>query len=117
MIKLDEFSATRTEVQRGGRDVWTITITRANGTQVSRSMTITELRKRTLRQSTVHTQRLADLALAKIDQEPPPPAEDPPTDPPWEDIVTPAQDAVDTAARKVDDLAFLLDLLERGGEE
>ena len=111
--KLESVSATRTVEQRRGRNVWDLTLIRGADT-ATRSITIHELREKIIEEGLRRLVRLAELELARATETPPPPLEEP--DPDWVDIVAIAQAEVDSVDALVEDLNYLLGVLERAGE-
>ena len=110
---LDSVSAARTAEQRRGKSVWDITLIRGADT-TNRNTTINELRAKIHKEGLRRGIRAAELEFAKATATPPPSPEEP--DPDWVDIVAVAQSAIDTVEALVEDLNYLLGLLERGGE-
>lgn len=116
MIPVDAVTTTRTSTQRRGGDVWDLSLARGRDAPTTYSLTLSELRRMVLRAELQIEANASAVKLAVHDQVPPPDSEDPPTDPPWADIVTPARDAQKATQEALDDLRYLIAVLVGGGE-
>lgn len=111
--QLDSIAVTRTLDLRREMSVWDITITRS-GRTATHSTTLRELVEKLRGEELQREVYLTELDLAKFNQTPPPPPEEP--DPGWVDIVAVAQGNIDTSDATISDLEYLIGVLKSGGE-